>query len=109
MLIFTVILTLTLETVMLKFVFLGIHFYIGCGLCAFILYLLLSLGFSNPGFGFEDYEQMQYHYDVEGCSEKCRHQGGINLVLFTMNSGIQILLPKMQDPLKGQNPTLQHL
>lgn len=68
MLIFTILLTLTLEAVVLKFVFFGIHFYIGCVLCLFILYLLLSLGFSNPGFGFEEYEEMQYHLDVEGCN-----------------------------------------
>jgi hypothetical protein len=68
MLIFTIILTLTLETVMLKYVFFGMHFYIGCGLCLLILYLLLSLGYSNPGFGFEEYDNMQYHFDVEGCT-----------------------------------------
>ena len=64
MLFFTLILTLSLQTLVLKFVFFGTHFYVGCVLCGMILWLLLSLGFSNPGLGFEQYEQLQYHMDV---------------------------------------------
>ena len=73
MLIFTVCLTLALEAMMLAFVFYGYHFYIGVGLCTYILYLLLSLGFGNPGFAHEEYEAMQFHRDLENCDSSCRH------------------------------------
>ena len=69
MLIFTMLLTLLLEGVMLVFVFFGIHFYIGLCLCIYIQYLLLSLGFSNPGFAFEQYESKQVHKDLGVCEE----------------------------------------
>jgi hypothetical protein len=64
MLAFTILLTLGLEFVMLKFVFFGMHFYVGVLLCMYIVYLLLCLGFSNPGFAFEEYESMQQHFDL---------------------------------------------
>lgn len=55
MLAFTIILTLGIMIVMLSYVFVGIHFYIGAFLCSYILYLEINLGFSNPGFAFEEY------------------------------------------------------
>lgn len=79
MLLFTCILTVCISTVMLKWVFFGVHFYIGVVLCLYILYLLLSLGFSNPGFAFQEYEQMQQHFDLETCTDKCRHADTLNL------------------------------
>jgi len=47
---------------MLKFVYFGIHFYIGIALCAYILYLLLYLGFSDPGLASKQYEKMNNHF-----------------------------------------------
>jgi hypothetical protein len=78
----TFLITLAIEYVVLNFVFMGYHFYIGVLLCLCILYLLLSLGFSNPGVTFARYESLQAHFDLETCTAKCTHAATLREVIF---------------------------
>ena len=64
MLMGTFLITLLFEFVVLKFVFYGFHYYVGILLCLFVLYLLFSLGFSDPGVAFVTYQQLQAHLDL---------------------------------------------
>jgi hypothetical protein len=50
MFVFTLLLTITLSTVMINFVFIGLyHKIIGTLLCLYVIYRFLSLALSNPG------------------------------------------------------------
>ena len=104
---FTVCLTLCIETVMLSFVFYGVHFYVGAGLCILIIYILLSLGFSNPGLAHEELEVMQLHRDLGECNSHCRHTGSIQEVPISSVSNSRIIARSAEYPVTGVPTTAQ--
>ena len=58
----TFLMTVIIEIIVLKFVFVGVHFYIGILCCLYILYLLFSLGYSDPGVAFAHHERIRAHH-----------------------------------------------
>jgi len=63
----TFIMTIFIEIIMLKFVFMGVHFYVGIVCCLYILYLLFTLGYSDPGVAFAHLEKIKAHEELNLC------------------------------------------